>query len=71
MTTLKDAREVCREKFANWPRVLVIHVNSFTRKVEGGYWLRHGVKSDTNLTRSEACYYLTTEPETPVEFLSV
>jgi hypothetical protein len=71
MTTLQDARDICREKFVNWPRILVIHVNSFTRKIEGGYWLRNGVKSDANLTRNEICYYLQTEPETPVEFLKV
>lgn len=59
--TLKDARP---------GRSLVIHVNAFTRKLTDGYWRVDG-KMTARLTRAEVCFYLQTEADTQVEFLSV
>lgn len=69
--TVKDARERCREKFQHWPLVLVIHVNNFTRQIESGYLLRHGVKSGSMMPAKMVIAMLALDPATPVEFLSV
>lgn len=58
-------------EFTNWPLVFVIHVNAFTRKIEGGYVMRHGVKEGATLPARVMLTTLAANPETPVEFLKV
>lgn len=59
------------EDFKNWPLVLVIHVNSFTRKITSGYLLVHGQRNGGMMTATQCANILAADPHTPVEFLSV
>lgn len=69
-TTVKAAKTRCAEEFANWPQVLVIQLNNFTRRMDGGYWLVHGVKTGEWLTAAQVAEVLSINPTVPIEFLS-
>lgn len=66
-----DPLDIFRQRFANWSVVLVIHVNAFTRKIESGYIMRHGVKNGGLLSAAKVVAYLAVDETVPVEFLSV
>lgn len=68
--TAIDPREAARQKFRNVPLLWVVHVNSFTRKIESAYMLVHGVKSGGHITAAQFGRELAENPQTPVEFLS-
>jgi hypothetical protein len=67
----RAVKPVAVEKFANWPLVVVIQVNAFSRKICSGYHMRHGVKAGATMSPLELIAFLRMYPETPVEFLSI
>jgi hypothetical protein len=50
---------------------LVIHVNAFTHKIAGGYWVLGTKKVSTFLTPAEVTGYLAANPTVPVDFMHI
>lgn len=48
---------------------VVVHINSFSGKIEGGYLMIGGKKSGKSMPRAEVLAYLSNNPDARCDFL--